>query len=151
MWSTWLCVLPSEIQVYLWTSWHGNIIPFTDIWCGKVCYSDPITITNSCELLFLIVGLKYHLSLFLHWNLLTKLSYGTLGIDRINALVPCTGVFILSLILSWCMHIQNDNITLMTSQYCIWHLVTNKFYPCNWCYGSYMNYKPLPRWWLVFL
>jgi hypothetical protein len=79
------------------------------------------------EFLIPIASLKISFSPTLHWHILREFSYGTSGSDRIRALVPRTTTFILS----WCMHIQNNNITPMTTWYYIWHHVTNKFNPLN--------------------
>jgi hypothetical protein len=83
--NTWpfLHVFPSgQVQVYLWMLQSGNIVLFNIqvFWHGKYSYSLLI----SWKLSFPTVGLKIP-SL---WNILTKFSRHTLGIDQIYSPVP---------------------------------------------------------------
>jgi len=83
-----LGVFPSEeVQVYLWMLHCGIIVLLTRFFVANFTALTPLSLLISCKLSFPSVGLKYLLSLLLHWNLLTKCLCGTSGTDWINALI----------------------------------------------------------------
>ena len=59
-----------------------------------------------------------------------------------NPLIPHRTVFwIIPFLLTWCMHIQNYDITAVTSLIYIWHHITNKLYSLNCWYYSVVYKK----------
>ena len=83
---------------------------------------------------------KFSLSPILHWHLLTEFSYGTLIEHLLSFLIKSVSLIITSL-LTWCMHIQNNDVTAANSQNCVWHPITSKRYSLNCWHCSVVYWK----------
>jgi hypothetical protein len=148
IWSIWLWGFPSgDIQVYLWMLRCGNIVLLTlrclDV--AKFINLTPLALLISCELSFSIVGLKMSSlpTLALKSPSRIFLWYlGNLSNTRSEFLVEAV-LSIISFIFCSSMNVQNNDITPATSQYYVWHPITNKLNPLNCWYDSLNAQKKL--------
>jgi len=133
MWSIWLWVfLSREVHEYLRRFRRSNFVLFTnevyDV--PNFVILVPLLLLSWCRLSFPIVGLKiFSLPKF---ALKSPVRIYILYLGKL--LIICFNYsWIISFLLTWCMHIQKSDITLSTSQHYIWHPIGNKLYSIN-CY-----------------
>jgi len=102
--------------------------------CNKVYFSNLIIITYADVDSFPIVGWK---TSNFALESLKRIFIWYLGKWRKLAVIAHKTVFwIITFLLTWCMYIQNNDITLATSQKYVWRLLTNKLYSLNCRYYS---------------
>ena len=96
---------------------------------AKFAILKSFSLLSWCRLSFPVIGLKiFSLPTFLLKSCF-KIVYGTWGNYRKPTLIPIKTVFwIITFLLIQCMHIQNSDITPVTTQNYIWHPITNKPY-----------------------
>jgi len=131
----------------------GNIMLLTArfFYVAKLTSLTPLSLLSWRRLSCPIVGLKIFSLPIFALSILVTFSYDISGSDRTPALIPHKTIFwLITLFLTRCMHIYNNNITPATSQQYIWQPIANKLYSLHCWYYSTVYKKPVPIWWFSF-
>ena len=127
MWSIWLWVIPSgEVQVYLWMFQWGNIMLLTTRYfdAAKFTILKTLSLLSWRRLSFPIVSLKMYVFPTFTLKSPNRIVIWYLENYRKPSTFPHTTVFwIETFLLTWCMRIQNKDITPAISQNYIWYPV----------------------------
>jgi hypothetical protein len=140
MWTNWLWVCAWKVfQLYLWLSRYGRIVLLTTrfINVAKCTILTQLSLLYWCIHSFKNVVLKLisipNFCLKIWENL--RVLFGR-AIKHDQILKKKSFLWIITFLLSGCMHIQNNDILPATSQRYILHPVATKLYCLNWWYSS---------------
>ena len=100
-----------------------------------------------CRLSFAVVGLKIHSLPTFSLKFLKRIFVWFLRNDQEPDLISHKNVFlVITFLLTWCMHIQIDDIKPAISRYYMWQPIANKFYSLNcWVYSA-VHKNSVPNW-----
>ena len=119
--------------MYLWMFRCGNIVLLTTTFfdVAKFTVLTPLSLLSWCRLSFPIVGLQiFSLPAF------ALASSNRKMIENLPSFLTNTDPRHSTFLFSWCLSIQNSDITPATSQNHIWYPIANKLYSLNCWYYS---------------